>query len=186
MVCGQAAWGDADMTDFSNVRIPATRSGSGIVERTTPSGRHEIGQAVARIAVQRLRRHVDKGTTDLWPSLPPGQEVINEVTSWDPSKTGLFNVWCVTTNGAAVSSSLCQPNKLGQLLLLCLNEQLNGAYEALWDSSACLPPTSFVDGTTSYTTIELNNEGDNVLLIGLEMTGALTWFVVDNNGGLLY
>jgi len=174
------------VTDFTEVRIPATRAGSGIERRVTPSGREEQGQRVGGAGVQRMRRHIDKGTTDLWPVLPPGSETVNNLSSWGASDNKLVNVISGNTSGVAIVNTLCPPNAVGQILVLVLDDQTSGASSIFWDTSGCLSAVrSIIDGSSTYSTIELDDEGDNVVLLAVSKGGSLYWYLLDNNGAVL-
>ena len=150
------------MTDFSDVRIPATRLGSG-----STRARH------------RLRRHVTKGFYDEAPSgsssVVGDDIVVNEVNNWTSATTYWFNVYKKTLT-SSVAETLAAPGFLGQWL--CLN--LSGANGFSWGCHM-----DITEGTTDYTLATFTTDGANLTMIGLDRGGSLRWFVIKNNGGNL-
>ena len=148
------------MTDFSKVRIPATRFGRG--------GSYATGT--------RIRRHQTKGFYDEVPNTSGGSVVVNEVTDWPDGNKAWYNVWKKDLTGN-VTSSLVGPDFVGQILILNLSTA-NGF-------SWTLNTTVVSDGGTDYTQIVLNGDGENVFLLGVDRAGTLRWYVVKQHGATL-
>lgn len=176
---------DKEAPDVHPGVIPATRAGSGVARRQTPSGRDEESPRLAGAGIQRMRRHVDKGTTDPWPIAPPGSEAVTILTDWGASDEKLINRISGNTSGADITNALCPPNALGQILILALDDQ-GGSFSITWDTSTCSTVVrSVIDGSSTYSSVELDDEGDNVVLLAVKKAGSLYWYLLDNNGAVL-
>lgn len=143
---------------FSDKRVPATRMGSG-------TGRN----------MSRMRRHIDKGFYDPAPPAS-GETAVNAISSFPPSNSQWFNVWERDLSGNASTGSLSGPDFSGQILIL----SLNNANGFSWTIGG-----AFYEGTSSYSQIVLNADGENVFMVGLKRAGSLVWYIMKNHGGAL-
>lgn len=143
---------------FSDKRIPATRMGSGLARN-----------------LARTRRHVTKGFYDDAPA--NGSAVVTEINEFTGTTDTWFNLIIKDLTGNE-TMNLVKPNFAGQVLCLDLNKA--GGFT--WTIDAAAGGSDIQDGTTVYSQIDLNANGDNILMLGLEKNDVLTWFVWNNDG----
>jgi len=148
------------MTDFSNVRIPATRMGVG---SSQGSG-------------ARIRRHVAKGFYDEVPGAGTGDVVVNNVSTWPDGNEKWYNIWSKTLSGNT-SNSLAGPDFIGQVLLVTVDT----ANSYSWTLTTSL----VTDGASNYTSVVLNADGENIMFVGVKKAGTLRWYVIKNHGAAL-
>jgi len=188
------------MTDFTTVRIPATRTGSGIRRVVLPSQTVRVGGprnadpgllGVRRLEtpLARTRRHVTKGFYSEWPESEVGQSVVDvKSIGFDSNDTAILTVVEVGI-GAISVLSLPGPNSIGQILIHIVTGGIPGSPIDIDTSyGAGAPYPKIMKDGSEYTLFTFNQIGEAVSLMSgyyLNKT-SYRWFEIDQTSGVTW